>query len=60
MNTYFCLYKSKKITVQAETSAEAQRNAQAEWKLTEKQRPGIVVVLSAIGNKPYTHSTSSL
>ena len=60
MNTYFCLYKSKKITVQAETTAAAQRNAQTVWKLTEKQRPGIVVVLSAIDNKPYTHSTSSI
>jgi hypothetical protein len=59
MNTYLCLYKSQKITVQAGTTAEAQRKAQAAWKLTEKQRPQITVYLQAIGGTPHTHNTAS-
>lgn len=60
MNTYICFYKRQKIEVLAKTTAEAQRSAQAVWKLTDKQRPGIAVVLAAIGTQTYTHSTTSL
>lgn len=60
MNTYVCFYKRQRIEIQAKTTAEAQRSAQAVWKLTDKQRPGITVVLAAIGTEPYTHSTTSL
>jgi hypothetical protein len=60
VNTYACFYKRQKIEVKAATTAEAQRSAQAVLKLTEKQRPGIAVVLAAIGTEPYTQSTNSL
>jgi hypothetical protein len=56
MNIYLCLYKTERITVHAETTAEAQRKAQAVWKLTERQRPQITVYLQDIGGTPYRHS----
>lgn len=60
MNTYLCLYKLDRMTIQAETTAEAQRKAQNTWKLTEKQRLQITVYLQEIGGAPYQQSTASL
>ena len=60
MNTYLCLYKLNRISVEADTTADAQRRAQAVWKLTEKQRPQITVYLQEIDGTPYQHSTASI
>lgn len=60
MNTYLCFFKSERLEVEAATTYEAQRKAQAVWKLTDKKRPQITVYLQAIGGTPYQHSTASI
>jgi len=60
VNTYHCFHDQKRIEIQASTTAEAQRKAQAVFKLKDRQRPDIVVMLAAIGNEPHAHSATSI
>ena len=60
MNTYKAFYNSKNIEIQAKTSYEAQQIAAKQLKVSAKKEYMISIMLVAIDNTPYIHSTSEL
>ena len=58
MNTYECFWKSKSITVEADTTYNAQLKAQALFKA--KKSYEITVMLVALNGKQYTHNPASI
>jgi hypothetical protein len=47
VNHYECFYRGRRTSVQAATSYAAQQEAARFWRLSERQRPDITVVLAA-------------
>jgi hypothetical protein len=58
MNKYECFWKSKRITVEADTSYQAQQKAQAILKA--KKGYEITVMLAEKNGQAYIHEGSSL
>lgn len=58
MNTYECFWKSKRITVEADTTYEAQLKAQQVFKA--KKSYEISVMLVALNGAQYVHDSSSI
>ena len=61
MNKYLAFYKGRKIVVSANTSFEAQKEAAIQFKLKEKDRYKVTVMIAekADGTQ-VVHSTSSI
>jgi hypothetical protein len=58
MNTYECFWKSKRITVEADTSYNAQLKAQTLFKA--KKSYEITVMLVALNGNQYTHDPATI
>ena len=58
MNKYECFWKSKRITVEADTTYQAQQKAQAIFKA--KKGYEITVVLAELNGQAYVHSGGSI
>lgn len=58
MNTYECFWKSKRITVEADTTYNAQLKAQAIFKA--KKSYEITVMLVALNGNQYTHHPATI
>ena len=58
MNTYECFWKSKSITVEADTSYNAQLKAQTLFKA--KKSYEITVMLVALNGNQYTHDPATI
>ena len=58
MNKYECFWKAKRITVEADTSYQAQQKAQVILKA--KKGYEITVVLAELKGQAYVHETSSI
>ena len=58
MNIYECFWKSKRITVEADTSYNAQLKAQALFKA--KKSYEITVMLVALNGNQYTHDPATI
>jgi hypothetical protein len=58
MNTYECFWKSKRITVEADTTYSAQLKAQALFKA--KKSYEITVMLVALNGNQYTHDPATI
>ena len=58
MNTYECFWKTKRITVKADTTYQAQQLAQK--MLGCKKAYEITVMLAELNGQQYTHSGASL
>jgi hypothetical protein len=58
MNKYECLWRTKRITVEAPTTYEAQQKAQSLLKV--KKAYEITVLLVELGGEEYVHCGSSL
>lgn len=60
LNTYKAFYNSKNIEIRAKTSYEAQQIAAKQLKVSSKKEYMISIMLVAIDDKPYIHSTSEI
>jgi hypothetical protein len=58
MNKYECFWKAKRITVEADTSYQAQQKAQAIFKA--KKGYEVAVVLAELNGQVYMNSGASL
>ena len=58
MNKYECFWKSKRTTVEADSSYEAQQKAQTFFKA--KKGYEITVMLVELNGKQYVHDASSI
>ena len=58
MNKYECFWKTKRTTVEADTSYQAQQKAQAFFKV--KKGYEITVMLVELNGQQYTHEGASL
>lgn len=56
MNKYECFYKDKRITVEAERSADAQKKAAEQFKA--RKTYDVTVVLAELDGKPYVHTAT--
>lgn len=58
MNTYECFYKGRRITLLADTSLNAQRDAAKEFRA--KKPWDVTVVLVAVGDRAVVHQPQDL
>jgi hypothetical protein len=56
MNGYVAFHKGRRTEIQADTSYDAQKKAAAFWKVPEKKRHEITVMLAETNGAQVTHT----